>query len=393
MKKFDFDTPVERRNTGSIKYDEVGPNQIPMWVADMDFKTAPAITEALIQRASSGVYGYTSTSKEWADAYIGFYRDRHNFSFRKENLVFCLGVVPIISSSVRKLTQEGDNVVVLSPVYNIFYNSIINNKRKVLEVPLIRGVDAYSIDFAALEKAFADPRTTLCIFCNPHNPVGRIWNGEELGEVGKLAKEHGVIVISDEIHGELTAPGKSYVPFASVNEVNREVSLTCLSPTKAWNLAGIHTAAFVCFNEEIKAKVERQINTDEVAEPNIFSCVAAIKAYNEGREYLDELREYLFENYTYLSDFLVNNLPMLRLFKEEATYLAWVDISSLGIDDKTFCKYLLDESGVLFNDGSHYGTGGEGFIRINLACPRKTLVEGLNRFKDGVNKLLSRKEK
>ncbi len=381
--KYNFDAVLNRRNTGSLKWD-VKLNELPMWVADMDFKTAPEIVAALNERVQQGIYGYTSPDEEWAESYISFWQDRYGFSIQKDWLVFSLGVVPTISSSVRKLTEEGDNVVVLPPVYNIFYNSILNNRRKVLEVPLINNDDTYSIDFSGLEKAFKEEKTKLCIFCSPANPVGRIWTKEELEKVGELAYKYHVTILADEIHSPLTAPGISYIPFASVNEINKEVSLTAISPTKAFNLAGIQTSAIVIPNEELRKKVVRQINTDEVAEPNVFACLAAKTAFNQGREWLDQLRDYLFSNREKAAAFIKEEMPEFKVVLGQATYLLWVDIRGLTSDSKAFCAFLREKTGLYVNEGDEYGTGGKGYFRMNLACPQATLVEGLLRLKNGV---------
>ena len=293
--KYDFDEVIDRRHTGSVKWD--GPdNELPMWVADMDFKAAPEIIAALHKRVDHGVYGYCGDDPEWYAAYSSYYKAAHDWNIDKGSLLFCTGVVPVLSSSVRKLTEIGDEVVVCPPVYNIFYNSIVNNARVPLEVPLLYDGSEYEIDWDGLEKAFSHPKAKLFILCNPHNPVGKIWSKDELARIAKLAKEHNVIVLSDEIHGEITPLAKPYVPFLTVGETAKEVGYAAISPTKCFNLAGIQTAAIVIDNPEIRAKVNRQINTDEVAEPNVFATVAAIAAFNEGRAWLSELRRYVFDN-------------------------------------------------------------------------------------------------
>lgn len=379
--KYNFDQPTNRRNTDSIKWD-VKDNELPLWIADMDFETAPAVKQALTTRVSTGIYGYTEPNDDWYNAYINFYKDRYAVEFKKEELMFCLGVVPAISSSVRKITNEGDNVVILSPVYNIFYNSIINNNRKILEVPLLRIGDEYKIDFENLEKAFALENTTMMIFCNPHNPIGKIWTKDELERIGSLAKKYNVVVLSDEIHAYLTRPNKSYIPYLSVNETNKGNSITCISVTKAFNLAGIHTSCIVVPNKDLFKRVNRQINTDEVAEPNIFSCPAAIAALNESRDWLDELREILFRNRDIVDDFIKKNIPCLHSIPGDATYLLWIDCSKLG-DSKEYVDYLREKTGLFVTDGSVYGKGGHGYFRMNVATQESTLQDALERLKAG----------
>ncbi len=381
--KYDFDKIIERKGTDSCKWN-VLENELPMWVADMDFEVAKPIQDAIIARASHPIYGYSDMQDEWFEAYINFYKDRHNLDIKKEWLIFSTGVVPSISSSVRKLTNEGDEVVLLTPVYNIFYNSIINNNRKVLEVPLKYIANSYSIDFEALDKALSKENVRLLILCNPQNPIGKIWSVDDLAEIGRLAKKNNVIVLSDEIHGEITSPGKKYVPFLSVNETNREVGFACVSVTKAFNIAGIHTSAIICPNEEIRKKVDRQLNTDECAEPNTFAQVAAISALNDSRDWLDELNEYIEKNKEYVYEYINKNIPEIVPIKQDATYLMWLDISKISNDSEGFCKFLREKTGLFINSGRHYGESGEGFIRINVATQLVNVKDGMDRLKEGV---------
>ena len=245
--KYDFDKVTDRRGTNSLKWD-VKENELPMWVADMDFETAPEIKDAIISRAAHGVFGYGVIPDEWYGAYTGWWKRRHGFDMKKEGLIFCTGVIPAISSAVRKLTTPGEKGLIQTPVYNIFFNSILNNGCTVLENPLIYKDGGYEMDLADLDKKLSDPQVSLMILCNPQNPVGKIWDAQTLAKVGELAKKHGVTVISDEIHCDITSPGKKYVPFASVNQVNRDISITCIAPTKAFNIAGIQTAAVYAEN-------------------------------------------------------------------------------------------------------------------------------------------------
>lgn len=381
---YNFTTASSRRHTDSSKWN-VEDNELPLSIADMDFETAPEIKNAILKRAENGIYGYTEPKDDWYQAYISFYKDIYNVTLEKDWMMFSTGVVPIISSSVRKLTKEGDNVVVLSPVYNIFYNSIVNNNRKVLEVELIHDKDEYRIDFDALEKAFALDNTTLIIFCNPANPVGRIWTKDELIRLGELAKKYSVVVLSDEIHGFITRPGKKYIPFFSVNETNRMNSVNCVSVTKPFNLAGIQTALCFVPNPELYKKVNRQINTDEVAEPNIFACPVAIAALNEGREWLKEANQVLFENEDHVREYISKNIPLLSVTPSEATYLLWIDVRKIAKTSKDFIDHLRKTTGLIVADGAVYGKGGNGFIRMNVALPRSSLDDALSRLKTGVN--------
>lgn len=376
--KYDFDQVPDRRGSGSLKWD-VGAGELPMWVADMDFPTCPAVREALAARVAHGVFGYTDVTEEWRRAVCGWFSRRHGLEPDPDWLIFATGVVPILSSVVRKLTTPNENVLLMTPVYNIFYNSIINNGRRPLEVPLVYADGAYRMDFAALEAGLADPQTTLMILCNPHNPVGKIWDRETLERIGVLAARHHVVVVSDEIHCDLTDPGRAYVPFASVSETCRENCVVCFAPTKTFNLAGIQTAGAMVPSPFLRHKVWRALNTDEVAEPNVFAMPAAVAAYTEGDEWLDALRAYLFENKQTVRRFLSERLPAVRLVPGEATYLLWLDCAAYTDDSARLAAEIRAKTGLYLSDGVQYGKGGETFLRMNIACPRARVLEGLER--------------
>lgn len=371
--KYDFDTCIDRSGTNSLKWD-VAANELPMWVADMDFRTAPEITQALMERAAHGVFGYSIVPDEWYDAYIGWWRDRHGITFRKEALIFSTGVIPTISSCVRKLTTPAEKVVLMTPVYNIFFNCIRNNGRIPLECPLCYDRTGYALDFALLEQQLADPQTTLLLLCNPHNPVGKIWDRETLARIGVLAAANGVTVISDEIHCDLTDPGKAYVPFASVSEVCAQNSVTCIAPTKAFNLAGLQTSAVAVPNPILRHKVWRALNTDEVAEPNAFAVQAAVAAFTKGGEWLDELRTYLFRNKQLVAEFLADK--PVKLVPSKATYLLWLDCSALQRNSRELAADIRKRTGLYLSDGVQYGNG-EAFLRMNIACPAERVRQGL----------------
>lgn len=341
---YDFDKHVERRNTHSLKWD-VKENELPMWVADMDFQTAPEILAVIQKRAAHGVFGYSIVPEGWYQAYTGWWGRRHGFSMEKDWLIFCTGVVPDISSMVRKLTTVGENVLIQTPVYNIFFNSIVNNGRNVVESPLRYDGNTWQMDFEDLERKLSDPQTTLMLLCNPHNPVGRIWSREELGQAGELCRKYHVTVISDEIHCDLTAPRQEYVPFASVSESCRNNSITCIAPTKAFNLAGLKTAAAAVPDPDLRHKVWRGLNTDEAAEPNSFAIEAAVAAFTEGEALLD-----------------------CRDMKGCAT---------------EFTQYLREHTGLYLSEGRQYGESGSSFIRMNIACSKSRLEDGLKRLVEG----------
>lgn len=380
---YDFDTVINRKNTASLKWD-VAENELPMWVADMDFQTAPEIREAIEQRAAHGVFGYSVIPDEWYDAYTGWWKKRHGFEMDKDWLIFCTGVIPAISSIVRKITTPAEKVVIMTPVYNIFFNSVLNNGRCVLENRLVYDGKSYHIDFDDLEKKLADPQTTLMILCNPQNPAGIIWDRETLAKIGELCFKYRVTVISDEIHCDLTDPDCSYVPFASVSEECRNNSITCIAPTKAFNIAGLHTAAVSVPDPYLRHKVWRGLNTDEVAEPNAFAISAAAAAFTKGEKWLDELREYIYENKTYAESYISEHIPQIKPLPEKATYLMWLDITGTGGSSSQLAEFIRRETGLYLSDGKAYGSDGEHFLRMNIACPRSVLKDGLERLKSGV---------
>lgn len=374
--KFDFDRIVDRKNSNSLKWD-VKNGELPLWVADMDFETAPCIKKALEKRVSNGIFGYSIVPEEWKNSYIGWWKRRHKLEISPECLIFCTGIVPAISSLVRKLTTPAEKVLLLTPCYNIFFNSIINNGRFPVECPLDYNENKYSLNFDWLEKELSDPQVSLMILCNPQNPTGNIWKKEELAKIGELCKKYGVTVISDEIHCDIVRPGKEYVPFASASEICAEISVSCVAPTKCFNIAGINSAAVIVKNQFLRHKVWRALNTDEVAEPNAFAVDATIAAFNEGEEWLSELNEYLFKNREYAGARINSLKNEFKAINSDSTYLLWVDLHQNGDE---FAEELRKETGLYINGGSEYGKCGENFVRINLACPRKTLEDAMNRF-------------
>lgn len=380
---YDFDKPVNRRGTLSMKWD-VAENELPMWVADMDFETTPEIQDAIRKRANHGAFGYTLIPDEWYESIQNWWEVRHQFQLEKDWLVFCTGVVSAISSAVRKLTTPAEKVVLLTPVYNIFFNSIVNNGRYVVECPLSYDGECYKVDFEALEEVLSDPQTSMLIFCNPHNPVGKIWTKETMEQIGELCWKYHVVVISDEIHCELTDPGKSYVPFASVSEKCRKNSITCIAPTKTFNLAGLQTAAVMVPDETLRHKIWRALNTDEAAEPNVFAMTGSIAAYQKGGPWLDALRDYLYENKQTAREFIKSELPDLHLVSSEATYLLWIDCRIITKDSEKLAVFLRKKTGLYLSAGKQYGKTGEGFLRMNIACRKEVLKDGLQRLKDGI---------
>ena len=381
--KYDFDTVVDRRNDDSIKWN-VAENELPMWVADMDFQTAPEILKALRNRLYQGVFGYTDIPDSWYDAYIGWWERRHGLKMEKENLFFSTGVVYSISAIIKHLAAANENIVVQSPVYNNFYNCIENAGLHVAENRLLYRDGTYSIDFADLEEKFDDPHTNLMILCNPHNPISKIWSVEDLAKIGELARKNNVTVIADEIHCDITRPGTHYTPFAAVSDTCREVSVTCIAPTKTFNLAGLHTSAVYVPNPALRRKVKRALHADKLTTPNSFATVATIAAFEQGEKWFECLREYLFENRKLVENFLADELPEITAVKGDATYLVWLDISSLKETGRNVATYLRRKTGLFLIGGNAYGSGGEHFLRMNVACPKSICLDGLNRLKEGV---------
>ena len=382
-----FDEVINRRNTGCAKWDMTKEGELPMWVADMDFQTAPQITNALIERAKHGVFGYALKGDEWYEAYKNWWSTRHHFNIEKEWLMFCTGVIPALSSIVRKLTTLAENVVVMTPVYNHFFSSILNNGRNVLESKLKYENGEFDIDFKDLEEKLSNPQTTMMILCNPHNPIGKIWNKATLEKIGNMCCENHVIVVSDEIHCDIVEPEKEYIPFASISEKCKNNSITCVSPTKTFNIAGLQTAAILVPDEGLRNRVNRAINTDEVAEPNVFAAIAPVVAYNEGGEWLDELNKYLWENRKFAENFVKENIKGVFPIKAEATYLMWVDCTSVSTNSKELCDFIREKTGLFVTSGDVYRNA-DGFMRVNIACPRSVLEDGFNRLRTGIEQYL-----
>ena len=387
---YNFSKLTNRFNSNSLKWD-VKENELPMWVADMDFETAPEIIGAIHNKVNLGIFGYTVIPEEYYTSISNWWEKRHNVKIDNEWILFCTGVVPAISSIVRKITSVGDNVVVQAPVYNIFYNSIVNNDRKILSSDLCYDGSNYHIDFDDLERKLSDNKTTLMILCNPHNPIGKVWDRETLERIGNLALKHNVIVLSDEIHCDLTYGDKEYIPFASVSKEIAENSITCIAPTKTFNIAGLQTASIVIPNEDLRKKVNRGINTDEVAEPNAFAMEATIAAFTKGEPWLNELTEYLSENKRVVFEFINEKLPELKVVKSDATYLLWIDCSKVTEDSEELCKYIRINTGLYVSNGAVYGGNGKTFIRMNIACPRIRLEDGLSRFETGIKSYIENK--
>lgn len=386
--KYNFDEVVSRRNTSSYKWDSApGENVLPLWVADMDFRTAPAIIEALERRVQHGIFGYVRVPDAYYESVIQWFDRRHGWCLDRSWIIYTSGVVPAISAVIKALAEPSDGVIVQTPVYNCFFSSIRNNGCRIVTNPLVYEERTYRIDFEDLERKAADPGVKLLLLCNPHNPAGRVWTREELIRVGEICQRNRVTVISDEIHCELVFPGHSYTPFASISESHLWNSVTCVSPSKAFNMAGLQIANIIARDEAVRARIDRAININEVCDVNPFGVEATMAAYNEGEEWLLQLLDYLRANYDCLHEYFEAYLPQIQVTRLEGTYLVWTDCRGLGLPSDTICSKLLLDKGLWLNSGTMYGPEGEGFLRWNIACPRTTLLDALARFRSFVGSL------
>lgn len=375
--KYDFDELVERRGTNCVKWDESPSDDvIPLWVADMDFRVAPAIQNALEQRVAHGVFGYNIVPESYYEAVISWFRRRHQWEIQRQWILYTTAVVPAMSCVIKALTMPGEKVLILSPAYNCFFSSIRNNGCEVLESPLKAVGDTFEIDWQDFEAKCADEKTTLFLLCNPHNPSGRVWTKNELQRMYDICHLHDVKVASDEIHCELIMPGQQFVPFGTITDD----CVVMNSPSKNFNTAGLQIANIICSHPSWRRRIDRAININEVCDVNPFGIVALEAAYNESEDWIDELCQYLWGNYTVLRDFIGNNIPQWKVCRLEGTYLPWVDISAMGITSQELCDRLLRDANVWINPGTMYGPKtGEGYVRLNIATQRSRLVEALNR--------------
>ena len=378
---YNFDELIDRRGTGCAKWDEApSADVIPLWVADMDFQAAPAILEAVRRRMEHGVFGYTMVGDDYYEAVINWFQRRHGWTIHREEMLYTTGVVPAVSVAIKALTMPGERVLMLSPDYNCFFSSIRNNGCEVLETCLVFEDGRWQVDWQDFEQKCADEKTTLFLLCSPHNPTGRVWTKAELMRMNDICMQYHVKVVSDEIHCELVMPGRRFQPFAAVSEQCRQNCVTLNSPTKAFNIAGLQIANIICTQPEWRRRIDRAININEVCDVNPFGPVALKAAYNESEDWLDELNQYLWGNYQALCQFAEAHLPQWRVCPLEGTYLPWVDITATGLTSQAYADRLMEKAHVWVNPGTMYGPqSGEGYIRLNVACPRSRLMEALER--------------
>lgn len=386
--EYDFSRPTDRRGTDSYKWDSAPEADIiPLWVADMDFETFTGITEALQRRVAHGIFGYTRVPEAYYEAVCRWFKKRHGWHINREDIIYTSGVVPAVSAVIKALTLPGDQVIVQGPVYNCFFSSIRNNGCEMVSNSLIYNKEElrYEIDFDDLERKLKHERARLMLICNPHNPGGRVWTRDELTRVAELCRKYGVRVVSDEIHCELTLYDNEYVPFGSLpDELSRD-SITCCSPSKAFNTAGLQIANIVCRDAEVRNRIDRAININEVCDVNPFGVIALQTAYSdEGYEWLTQLRKYISANYDLLLERFARELPKCKVMRMEGTYLAWIDCSELHISSDEIEEMLMHENKVWVNAGSMYGAEGAAFIRINMACTSELLNEGITRIVNGL---------
>lgn len=382
--KYDFDRVIDRSNTRSYKWDQSeklfgNKNVLPLWVADMDFESPPAVQKALLRRVQSGIYGYSVPSESYKQAIVHWFRRRHDWEIKQEWITDSPGIVTSLSLSVELFTQPGDQVIVQTPVYYPFYDVILMNDRKVAENPLILQDGRFEMDYVQLEELMKGG-AKLLLLCNPHNPGGRVWGREELQRLGDLCVQYGVTVISDEIHCDLALPGHKHIPFASLSEEIADITVTTLAATKTFNLPGLQTSYIVAQNPQLKRKFDLKLKTLSLHMAHFLASEAVEAAYNEGEEWLDELVQYINGNVEYAISYLKEHLPQVKAMTPEGTYLLWLDCRALGLDTEGLKRLMFREAEVAFSEGSVFGTEGVGHLRVNLACPRSLLAEGLQRF-------------
>ena len=381
---FIFDRVVERRGTGSVKWDMRDDDVIPIWVADMDFESPREVQDAIVERARHGIYGYTIESVGLYKAVTDWLSRRHDWTIEQDWIAFTPGVMPGIRGLLQALTRPGDKVILQSPVYPPFFSAIRDSGCHVLNNQLKYEHSRYTMDFADLEEKAKDPRTKALILCSPHNPVGRVWTRDELTMLGNICMEHGVVVISDEIHSDLIYREYKHIPLASICNELRDNTITCISPSKTFNLAGLKTAYLVIPDSEVRREFRSSVLPKQAT---IFGGIAAEAAYTWGDQWLDALLDYLQGNRRFLAGYLSEKIPQIEEVEAEGTYLVWLDCRKLGMDNEDLERFMLDKVGLWVNQGYSFGSGGDGFIRMNIGCPRSILEKALTRLHSAVDNL------
>lgn len=387
--KYNFDKIIPRENTNSVKYDirkeYFGKEDVlPMWVADMDFATPDFIRNAVIERAKHPVYGYTIRKDEFPEAIISWMKRRHNWNVGKEWISFSPGIVPALNMCVLAYTEPGDGIIIQPPVYFPFFRAVKDHKRKLLENVLVNKNNEYSIDFEDFEEKAK--KAKVFILCHPHNPVGRLWDREELSRMVEICRKHNVVIFSDEIHSDLILGNNKHIPLLKIPGA-KEITLSMYAPSKTFNLAGLSTSFLIIPDKKLKVKYDRLIDKLHMGLGNIFGAVALVAAYNDGEEWLAQLIGYIEENISYLKSFITDIIPEVKITDPEATYLVWLNFRDLGMDNAELKNFIIHQAGLGLNDGPVFGSGGEGFQRINVATPRKILEKGLNKLEKAIHNL------
>ncbi len=385
-----FDQVIERKGTNSLKYDfaaERGRPEdvLPLWVADMDFKTSPFIVDALQKAAGHGIFGYSESKTGYFDALQSWYAQYFDWKLQSDWLVKTPGVVFAICMAIRALSKEGDSILIQRPVYYPFSQSILDNDRKLVNNPLVYRDGKYRIDFEDFEEKIVRNKVKIFILCNPHNPVGRVWTKEELIRLGDICVKHGVYIVSDEIHADFVFEGYRHSVFASLKPEYLERTITCTAPSKSFNLAGLQVSNILIANGEIRKKFQFEINRSGYSQLNTMGLVACQAAYESGRPWLEKLKQYLAENLAFVRSFLSEKLPRIEMVEPEGTYLVWLDFRRLGLDDRQLEDLIVNRAKLWLDRGSIFGPEGKGFERINIACPRVTLERALLRLEQAVN--------
>lgn len=385
---FNFDKGIDRRNTNSIKWDFVSKyygtdDVLPMWVADMDFPAPEPVINAIKRRAEHGAYGYTDMAESFYDSIIGWMNRRHQWDIKKDWIVYTPGVVPAVNMAIMAYTNPGDKVIIQSPVYFPFFEAVKSNERELIDNQLVLKNGRYEMDFENLEKNI-DEKTKLLILCSPHNPVGRVWSKEELLRLGEICIKNNIIIVSDEIHSDIIYGDNRHLPLGSLSEELLNNTITCMAPSKTFNVAGLAASAIIIPDKGLRTKFKDIINRVHIGMANTFGAVALEACYNHGEEWLEELLNYLQENVLYVEKFIEKNIPEIGVKKPEGTYLMWLDFRKLGFNAKQLKEFMIKEAKVALNDGITFGPGGEGFQRMNIACPRSTIKEGLERIERAV---------
>ncbi|MBE0650738.1 MAG: putative C-S lyase [Bacteroidales bacterium] len=373
---YDFDTMIAREQTDCVKYDlrqdTFGKEDvIPMWVADMDFETPDFITNAVAERAKHPIYGYTIMSDAYFDSVINWVKIRHSWDIKKEWISFTPGVVPGVNYAIHAFTEKGDGIIIQTPVYFPFGDSIKQNGRKVIENQLLLKNGRYTIDFEDLEKKTKQAK--MILLSSPHNPVGRCWSLEELKALADICVRNNVIIVSDEIHNDLIIPGYQHIPTATLSDEIAEMTVTCIAPSKTFNIAGLATSSIIIQNAELREKFQKFSEQIHVSRGNLFGYVASVAAYQKGASWVDQLMRYVKNNFDYLASYLKSEIPQIEIIEMEATYLAWIDFRKTGLSDSELRRKLIFEAELGLSPGTIFGSGGQGFQRMNLAAPFKTI--------------------